>query len=604
MSVIDRLRDVLIGPPLPSSAAAQERLTRPRALGAFGLDALSSVAYGPDEILYVLLLAGAAGAQLDLPVGGAIALLLAIVTFSYRQTIYAYPRGGGSYTVARENLGLIPGLTAAAALMVDYLTTVAVSVTAGVEAVVAFVPGLYPYRVPACIACIALLMLVNIRGVREAGAFFVLPTYLFIGSLALLVAWGLARLAFGGSLPHVAPPPPAVEPLTLFLVLRAFAGGCTAMTGIEALANGVPAFRPPETRNAAGTLVVLACTLGALFLGVAVLGHAIGAVPSDRGNVIAQIGRTVGGGGPLFYVVQLSAAIILLLAANTSFNGFPRLAAIMAEDDYFPHRFARRGMRLAFSNGIVFLGALAVVLVVVFNGSTHALIPLFAVGVFLCFTLSQAGMVVHWLRDRRPGWRHKLAINGVGALTTGVVTLVVVATKFVEGAWMVAVLVPLLVVLFTRIHGVYVYERRALATYPPPRERRIHDVALVVVARLNRSCAETLEYARSLGVPVEAVHVAVDEEAADRLREEWRAWGSDVPLRIIPSPYREIVAPLVHFVEKRCAEADGRYYTVLVPEVIPRRWWHEPLHNQLAIAIEVAFRGVARVVVSRVAVKL
>jgi amino acid transporter len=603
--MIDRLRDVLIGPPLPSSAAAHERLTRPGALGAFGLDALSSVAYGPDEILYVLLLAGAVGAQLDLPVAAAIALLLAIVTFSYRQTIYAYPRGGGSYTVARENLGLLAGLTAAAALMVDYLMTVAVSVTAGVEAVVAFVPALYPHRVVADVVCIALLMVVNIRGVREAGAFFVLPTYLFIGSLGLLVAWGLARLAFGGGLPHVAAaPPPPVEPLTLFLVLRAFAGGCTAMTGIEAIANGVPAFRPPESRNAAGTLVVLACTLGALFLGVAALGHAIGAVPSDRGNVIAQIGRTVGGGGPLFYVVQVSAAIILLLAANTSFNGFPRLAAIMAEDEYFPHLFARRGMRLAFSNGIVFLGALAAVLVAVFGGSTHALIPLFAVGVFLCFTLSQAGMVVHWLRDRSRGWRHKLAVNGVGAVTTGVVTVVVVATKFLDGAWVVAVLVPLLVALFVRIHGVYAFERRALAAYPPPREARVDDVALVVVARLNRSVAETLEYARSLGVPVEAVHVAVDEEAAQRLREEWRSWGSDVPLRVVPSPYREVVAPLVRFVQMRCAETAGRYHTVLVPEVIPRRWWHEPLHNQLAIAIEVAFRGVPRVVVSRVAVKL
>ncbi|HEY4025656.1 MAG TPA: APC family permease [Candidatus Dormibacteraeota bacterium] len=602
--MIGRLREVLIGPPLPSSAAGHERLTRPRALGAFGLDALSSVAYGPDEILYVLLLAGAAGAQLDLPVAAAIALLLGIVTISYRQTIFAYPRGGGSYTVARENLGTLAGLTAAAALMVDYLTTVAVSVTAGVEAVTAFVPALFPYRVALGVGCIVLLMLVNIRGVREAGAFFVLPTYVFVGSLGLLVTWGLMRLALGGSPPHVASPPPAVEPLSLLLVLRAFAGGCTAMTGIEAIANGVPAFQKPESRNAAGTLVVLACILGALFLGVAVLGHSIGAVPSDRANVIAQIGQTVGGGGPLYYVVQVSAAVILLLAANTSFNGFPRLAAIMAEDDYFPHRFARRGLRLAFSNGIVFLGALAIVLVVVFGGSTHALIPLFAVGVFLCFTLSQAGMVVHWLRDRGRGWQQKLGVNGLGALTTGVVTLVVVGTKFREGAWIVVLLVPLLVVLFVRIHGVYAYERRALQDYPPPGQRRIHELALVVVARLNRSTAETLDYALSLGVPVEGVHVAVDDAEAERLREEWRGWRTDVPLRLVPSPYREIVAPLVDFVEERCNESPDRYCTVLVPEVVPRRWWHEPLHNQLGIAIELAFRGMAHVVVSRVAVRL
>ncbi|HKF76698.1 MAG TPA: APC family permease, partial [Candidatus Dormibacteraeota bacterium] len=349
MRAVSEIQRLLFGRPIASSAAGEERLTRSRALGAFGLDALSSVAYGPDEILYVLLLAGSAGLALNVPVALAIALLLLIVATSYRQTIFAYPRGGGSYTVARENLGTVAGLTAAAALMVDYLTTVAVSVTAGIQAITAFAPALFPYRVGLDVAVICLLVLINLRGVREAGNAFVLPTYIFIGSLGVLLAWGFLRIIVLGSPPHVASPPPAVEGLSVFLVLRAFSGGCTAMTGIEALANGVPAFERPESRNAASTLLRLALTLAVLFLGVAILGHAIGAVPSDHANVIAQIGMAVAGNSPLFYLVQLSAAVILVLAANTSFNGFPRLAAVMAEDHFSPHQFGYVGLRLAYS---------------------------------------------------------------------------------------------------------------------------------------------------------------------------------------------------------------------------------------------------------------
>ena len=367
---------LILGRPLRTTETGHERLDRPRALGAFGLDALSSVAYGPDEILYVLLLAGTAGAAWDLPIAAAIVALLAIVVTSYRQTIFAYPHGGGSYTVATDNLGVRFGLVAGAALMVDYLTTVAVSVTAGVEAVIAVAPALDSQRVLIDVGVIALLMFVNLRGVRESGGLFVIPTYVFIGSLALLLTWGLVRLVVEGGLPTVsAGAPQPVEAVSVFLILRAFAGGCTAMTGVEAIANGVPAFEPPETRNAAGTLVTLAVILGALFLGVAGLGRAIGAVPSGQANVIAQIGQTVAGGNPLFYVVQVSAAIVLALAANTSFNGFPLLAAIMARDGFLPHQFGHRGVRLAYSVGIAVLGSLAIVLVVAFGGLTHALIP-------------------------------------------------------------------------------------------------------------------------------------------------------------------------------------------------------------------------------------
>ncbi|MBV9580934.1 MAG: APC family permease, partial [Chloroflexi bacterium] len=497
---------LIFGRPLRTSEGEHERLDRPRALGAFGLDALSSVAYGPDEILYVLLLAGPAGLVWDIPIALAIVVLLAIVITSYRQTIFAYPHGGGSYTVARENLGVRAGLIAAAALMVDYLTTVAVSVTAGVEALIALAPGLNPYRVPLDVAIIVLLMFINLRGVRESGGVFVAPTYIFIGSLALLLVWGLFQMTLGGGIaPSGQTPPAPVEGVTLFLILRAFAGGCTAMTGVEAIANGVPEFEAPESSKAASTLVILGLILGLLFLGVVTVGHAIGAIPSDQSNTIAQIGMTVAGGGPLFYIVQISAAIILCLAANTSFNGFPLLAAVMAHDGFLPHQFTHRGLRLAYSNGILVLGALAVILVIAFGGETHALIPLFAVGVFLCFTLSQSGMVRHWQRERGRGWQTKLTINGVGALTTGVVTLIVVASKFLEGAWIVIVLVTALVAAFTAIHAHYAEEEWELDEGdPPPPEPEPHTI-LLPVGKLNRAVSDTVAYGLSLSVPMRAL---------------------------------------------------------------------------------------------------
>jgi amino acid transporter len=595
---------LVFGRPLRTTEGGHERLDRPRALGAFGLDALSSVAYGPDEILYVLLLAGSAGLAWNLPIGVAIAALLAIVVASYRQTIFAYPHGGGSYTVARENLGTHTSLIAGAALMVDYLTTVAVSITAGVEAIIAFLPALEAYRVQADVGVILLLMLVNLRGVREAGGLFVIPTYLFVGSLGLLIAWGLVRLALEGGLPQVpVPSPQPVEAVSLFLILRAFAGGCTAMTGVEAIANGVPAFEPPETRNAASTLVILAAILGALFLGVVSLGHAIGAVPSDQASVIAQIGQTVAGSSPLFYLVQISAGIILSLAANTSFNGFPLLAAIMARDEYLPHQFAHRGLRLAYSNGIVVLGFLAILLVIGFGGRTHALIPLFAIGVFLCFTLSQTGMVRHWQRLKGPGWQAKLSINALGAVTTAAVTVIVVGTKFLEGAWIVLILIPLLVMGFTRIHAHYADEAHELEVdHPPPPAPAVHHL-IVPVAKLDRSVSATLGYALSLGGPVRALHVVVDDDQARELREAWNAWKTDVPLVLLPSPYGRVIGPLLHEIRRAHKETEGSI-TVLLPEVVPRHWWQEALHNQTVLTLQLALRGSPNVVVTTVPVRL
>jgi len=602
--VIRSLRRLALGRALPSSAAAEQRLTRPRAIGAFGLDALSSVAYGPDEILYVLILAGSVGLRADLPVAGAIAGLLAIVAFSYRQTIYAYPRGGGSYTVARENLGTGAGLLAAAALMVDYLMTVAVSVTAGVEAIVAFAPALGTHRVIADVLLIALLVLVNLRGVREAGAAFILPTYIFIGSLAVLILLSLAKVLLSGVPPHLHQAPAAVEGFSVFLVLRAFAGGCTAMTGVEAIANGVPAFEKPESKNAAGTLITLALILGALFLGVAGLGYVIRAVPSDQANVVAQIGQTFAPNSPLYYLVQVSVASILVLAANTSFNGFPRLAAIMAEDDWFPHQFSHRGLRLAYSNGIIAIGALAIVLVIVFGGSTHALIPLYAVGVFLCFTLSQAGMVRHWLSDHGPRWHGKMLVNGIGAVTTAAVTVIVMATKFLAGAWIVLLLIPLLVAMFYAIHLHYARAKQELSIERLPEPRRRQQRILVPVAFMNRATAAALDYACSISSDVTAVHFAVDDQVAQDFQQQWKRWANDVPLLLVPSPYREVVSPLVQLVDARRRDAPDEPVTVVLPEVVPHHLWEQPLHNQMATAIKLALLGRPGVVVTSVPVRL
>jgi amino acid transporter len=587
--MIGSVRRFLIGQPLPTVAGRRERLGISRGIGAFGLDALSSVAYGPDEILYVLILAGAVGTAFAFPVALAIAALLLIVVTSYRQTINAYPHGGGSYTVARENLGRRAGLVAAAALMVDYVTTLAVSVTAGIEAIVAFAPALDAYRVPCDLAAIALLVLINLRGVREAGAFFVLPTYVFVLSLASLVGLGLWRVLAGDHLP-VQQLPQATEGVSLFLIARAFAGGCTAMTGVEAIANGVPVFKKPESRTAARTLVILAAVLGALFLGVAYLGKVIAAHPSDQASVIAQIGRAVAPNSPLFYLVQVASAMILVLAANTSFNGFPLLAAIMAEDGYLPHQFAHRGARLALSNGIIAIAVVGATLIVVFRGSTHALIPLFAIGVFLSFTLSQGGMVRHWLKLGGPGWRTKLAVNGVGAVTTALVTVVVLSSKFLEGAWIIAIIIPVLVLTFQSIHRHYASAERQTRTKEPPRHQRHRHRVLIPVSEIDSAVKQTLEYALGSADDVTAIHVAVDPAAARRLKRAWENWAPEVPLVVLESPYREVVTPLVDYIRQERERRPDHQVMVMVPEVIPRSWAQEPLHNQTAFELRAALR--------------
>jgi amino acid transporter len=596
----------LLGRPLASSAQQHERLTKTAAIGAFGLDALSSVAYGPDEILYVLLLAGTAGVAFDIPIAVAITLLLAIVVISYRQTIHAYPNGGGSFTVASRNLGRTAGLIAAGSLMVDYLTTVAVSVTAGVAALIAFAPAINPYRVVIDVVAIVVLIIINLRGVREAGAAFILPTYVFVISLAGLLLYAAFRIATGNPPHQLHTIPAASEGVSLFLILRAFAGGCTAMTGVEAIANGVPAFEPPESRNAARTLTVLACLLGALFLGVALLGRSIGAVPNDQANVIAQIGQAMAPNSPLFYIVQVSSAAILLLAANTSFNGFPRLAAVMSRDDYFPHQFTHRGLKLAYSNGILIIGALAIVLVIVFGGTTHALIPLYAVGVFICFTLSQTGMVVHWLHSKERRRHMKLAINAAGAVTTAVVAVIVASTKFLEGAWIVLVLVPLLSFSFWAIHRHYAHARRELAAVPK-RHRVGKQRVIVPVNDLNAATAAAVDYALSITTAnrITAVHVQVDtdDKRDATLAERWKAWAPDVELRLITSPYRELIGPVIEVIDACHREGDATV-TVVLPDILPKAWYQVLLHNQSELAFKLALLHHPGVVVTSVPFQL
>ena len=579
----------LIGPPMPLAQAHHERLRKRVALAVFSSDALSSVAYATEEILLILVLAGTAAFHLSVPISLAITGLLAIVAISYQQTIHAYPSGGGSYIVARANLGAVAGLVAAAALLVDYVLTVSVSVAAGVAAVTSAFPQFAPHKVALGVVCVTAVALANIRGVRESGRIFAVPTYFFIVCFGVMILEGFYRLATG-SLPRRPPPAiPASEAFTWFLILRAFSSGCTAMTGTEAISNGIPAFRPPESRNAAITLGWMAVILGTFFVGITLLADRLGIVPVAEETVVSQIARRLHGTGLFYYAIQAATALILVLAANTSFADFPRLSSLLARDRYIPRQFATLGERLVFSNGIMVLGAMAALLLVIFGGETHALIPLYAVGVFISFTLSQSGMVRHWWTDRVRGWRHKLAINGLGALATGVVTVVIATTKFTHGAWIVVLVIPALVATFLAMHRHYedVAEQLSLEGLPGPPELR-HTV-LVVVGDLHRGVVRAVQYAKTLAAPsvaVRAVFVETDPAKTAKLEEKWARWGLGVPLVILNSPYRSLLRPLVEYLDALQSLGDDHMVTVVIPEFLPSRWWQHILHNQTALLIK------------------
>jgi len=599
------LKRWLVGNPLKTAQAAHQRLSKRLALAVFSSDALSSVAYATEEILLVLVPASLAFVHFSIPISVMIILLLAILTLSYSQIIFEYPGGGGAYIVSKSNLGEWPGLTAAASLMIDYVLTVAVSVAAGIAAITSAVPALFPYRTILGVVAIVLVLLVNLRGVRESGKVFAVPTYMFIGSMLLMLAVGTYQLLFGQLTPvavQTVATQTAVESVSLFLLLRAFSSGCTALTGVEVISNGVPAFRPPEPKNAAITMITMAGILGVLFLGISTMAYHLGVLPKDDETVVSQVARAIFGEGFLYYLIQISTMSILVLAANSAFAGFPRLASLLARDSYMPHQMELMGDRLVFSNGILILGVFSCFLIVIFSGDTHALIPLYAVGVFLSFTLSQAGMVRRWLSKRGPHWRKKIVINGIGAVATAIATIIIASTKFMHGAWIVIVLIPVLIMMFRGIHAHYkaVSEQIALDRRGsrPPMPRR--NIVIIPISGVNRAVIRAVDYARSRPGEVRAVLVDVDPEHTARFEMQWAQWGCGVTLIVLPSPYRSILTSLLDYVEEILEKEPDTWVTVVIPEILPARWWQNILHNQRALLLKASLLFKDRVILTDV----
>jgi amino acid transporter len=604
---------VLFGRPLSIHEEIEERLSKKKALAIFSSDPISSSAYATEEILRVLVLAGAGALILSLPIAGAIALLLAVVSTSYRQIGYAYPSGGGAYAVARANLPVLAALVAAGALLVDYVMTVAVSTASAVEQIISAVPEMADARLLVGVAAIALITLGNLRGLRESGNIFALPTYLFVGSALLMIVIGMFRIVVLG---EGAPPPRALpgapdplQPLGLLLIIRAFASGSVALTGTEAIANGVPAFKPPEAKNAASTLTAVAILLAVLFLGITFVADSYGIVPIDQPTVktvISQVAAIAYGDGSIgFYLFQAFTALILFLAANTSYNAFPRLAAILARDGYMPRQFSFRGDRLAFTSGIVMLSLVAITLLIVFAGNTTALIPLYSVGVFVSFTISQVGMVRHWLRERISGWRWRLAINGFGCALTAFVAVVVMVAK-APPSLLVAIVIPLLVGMMVFIHRQYrasaanLAVRPDIVVSPPRREERV----IVPVPGINRAVIQAVNVGRSIAPDVTAVLVSDEPEEAARIRERWARQLPGVPLVIVESPYRALVGPLVAYLDvlDQSWPKDRKepITFVIIPEYVARSWWERLLYNQSARRLRTALLGRPHTVVVNV----
>ncbi len=656
-SMATAIKRLFVGNALRTDQAAHERLPKKTALAVFSSDALSSTAYATEEILLVLAAAVAFGQttsfNYDVPISLGIGALLVIVAISYRQTIHAYPSGGGAYIVAKENLGTTPGLIAGASLLVDYVLTVSVSIAAGVAAITSMMQGtrfawLDNHKVALCLICIAFVAVANLRGVRESGALFAAPTYAFVACFMFMIGYGIIHYyTLGG----VAPVPTgeelkvaegyATQPLTIFLILGAFSNGCSALTGVEAISNGVPAFKKPEARNASTTLVVMAALLTIMFLGTSVMAYLYGVHPKANETVISQFGRIIftGAFGWFYYVVQVTTALILILAANTSFADFPRLASLLGRDRFLPRQFTNRGDKLVFSNGVIILALFSAILVAGFGGDTSRLIPLYAVGVFLSFTLSQSGMVRHWLKERADvrarqaaksagqkelplsgtsdeagptlpdamlateqthashfvndevtdssHWKKSIIINGLGAVATFIVLCVFIVTKFLHGAWIVVVIIPLLVLMFRAIHKHYVRVAKQLSTEGLEQLHHITNTVLVPISGIHRGVINALQYAKSISPDgVRAVYVDIDEEATRKLQEKWEQWGSGVELVILPSPYRELTRPLLHYIDEVDQLRDDDVVTVILPEFIPARWWQQLLHNQSSLLLK------------------
>lgn len=638
------LKRLLVGRAKKTDQAIHERLTKKTGLAVFASDALSSTAYASEEILLVLAVAYAAGQtnafNYVVPITLVIAVVLTIVAISYRQTIFAYPSGGGAYIVAKENLGTTPGLVAAAALLVDYVLTVSVSIAAGVAAITSAAQGtrwswLDHHKVFLCLVLITFIALANLRGVRESGALFAAPTYAFVISFLFMVGYGIIHyfLYPVSIVPEVTENLKLAEgyhlqPLTLFLLLGAFSNGCVALTGTEAISNGIPAFKQPESRNAAKTLTWMAVLLATMFIGTSVMAYFYHVHPHENETVISQFARNIFTGpmGWFYYVIQGTTALILILAANTSFADFPRLASLLARDRFMPRQFATRGDKLVFSNGIIILAVFSGLLVTAFSGDTSRLIPLYAVGVFLSFTLSQLGMVRHWLKAGRAlkstsataddkqsnglnvnelkqalHWKKSIVVNGLGAVATFIVLIVLVITKFIHGAWLVVVLIPFLVTIFRAVHRHYLDVAKQLTTQGLEPLRPIRHEVIVPISGIHRGVLRALEYAKAIAPDhVTAVYINLDHEATQKLRSKWSEWGAGVELVVIASPYRSLVGPLIRYVERRMKQHKDQMVTVVLPEFVPARWWHHLLHNQSSLMLKGALLFKPDVIVTSV----
>ena len=600
MSLFSQIKQVLVGKSLPTSAHAEERLSNAEGLAVLSSDALSSVAYATEEILLVLVAAGSGALIWSLPIAVTIVVLLVLVILSYRQTIRAYPKGGGSYIVARENLGILPGLVAGGSLMIDYILTVTVSISAGTAALTSAVPSLQPFTVELCLIFVFLLMLANLRGVKESGKIFMLPTYAFIVSILILIGIGLFQQSTGaGDIPQTYPELPIKEEVSLFFILRAFSAGCAALTGVEAISDGVLAFKEPEWKNARLTLLYLGVILGIMFIGITYLAHIYHIVPEEGQTLVSLLARQILGNGPLYFFIQVATLLILLLAANTSYADFPRLCYFLARDGFLPRQLSLLGDRLVYENGIILLSLFAAALLVIFRGNTNAIIPLYAVGVFTSFTLSQAGMVRHWYKERTAGWFPSAIMNGIGAVATLVVLCVIVTTKFLGGAWVVVVAIPLVVSLFLAIrrHYQYVASRLTLEGVPPrsyiprPKTDVVTHPAIVVVGQLNRGTLEALDYARSIADEIVGIHVDVGTTDREKLQQRWEQLEGDIPLVILDSPYRLVVSPIVEFITDYEARHSSVLSTVIIPAFVPRNWWESILHNQTALFLKASLRS-------------